>query len=170
MSTCTPHLAARAADYVSVDMKKVIARKNPVSDTASKKIESWLLSMKGCTVIRGPARFVSSHEIEVGRECLTADKIFVNVGGRAVVPAIAGIDKVPAFTNENIMDVDVVPQRLLVLGGSYIGLEFAQAYRRFGSEVTAGTKRFTALRTLCTPTFRTKCLRGWPISIRQFRN
>jgi len=142
-SAYAAHLVARAADYgvaiegrVTIDMKKVVARKNLVSDTAQKNIETWLSSMPGCTVMRGHARFVSASEIEVGAQRLTADKIFVNVGGRALVPPIPGIDQVDFFTNETIMDVETVPSRLVVLGGSYIGLEFAQVFRRFGSEVT----------------------------------
>jgi pyruvate/2-oxoglutarate dehydrogenase complex dihydrolipoamide dehydrogenase (E3) component len=142
-SAYAAHLAAKAADYgiaiegrVTVDMKKVIARKNLVSDTAQQNIESWLASMPGCTVIRGHARFVSPNEIEVGTQRLTADKIFINVGGRALVPPIPGIDQIDFFTNKTIMNIESVPPRLLVLGGSYIGLEFAQMFRRFGSEVT----------------------------------
>ena len=142
-SAYAAHLAARAADYgvaiegrVTVDMKKVVARKKLVSDTAQKGIESWLSSMPGCTVMRGHARFVSPNEVEVGAERLTASKIFINVGARALVPPIPGIDQVSFFTNETIMDIELVPPRLVILGGSYVGLEFAQVYRRFGSEVT----------------------------------
>jgi pyruvate/2-oxoglutarate dehydrogenase complex dihydrolipoamide dehydrogenase (E3) component len=142
-SAYAAHLATRAADYgvaiegrVTIDMKKVIARKNLVSDTAQKNIENWLSSMPGCTVMRGHARFVSSNEIEVDGDRIVADKIFINVGGRALVPPIPGIDQISFFTNETIMNVEAVPPHLLILGGSYIGLEFAQMFRRFGSKVT----------------------------------
>jgi pyruvate/2-oxoglutarate dehydrogenase complex dihydrolipoamide dehydrogenase (E3) component len=142
-SAYAAHLAARAADYgvmiagrVGVDMKKVKARKDAVSDTATKNIETWLNSMPNCTVLRGRARFVSAREIEVGTERLTADKVFINVGGRALVPPIPGIKEVGYLTNETVMEIDFVPRHLVILGGSYIGLEFAQIYRRFGSDVT----------------------------------
>ena len=142
-SAYAAHLAARGADYgvaiegrVTVDMKKVVARKNLVSDTARKNIESRLSSMPGCTVIRAHARFVSPNEIEVDGNRVTADKIFINVGARALVPPIPGINQVRFFTNETIMNVESVLPRLVILGGSYIGLEFAQMFRRFGSEVT----------------------------------
>src|SRR5262249_24591777 len=82
------------------------------------------------------ARFVGPKEIRVGDEALKADKIFINVGGRASVPPIPGLDQVPYLTNSSMMDVDFLPPHLIVLGGSYVGLEFAQIYRRFGSSVT----------------------------------
>jgi pyruvate/2-oxoglutarate dehydrogenase complex dihydrolipoamide dehydrogenase (E3) component len=142
-SAYAAHIVARAADYgvaiegrVAIDMKKVKARKDAVSSNATQGIESWLKSMPNCTVLRGQARFTSANEIEVGAERLTADKIFINVGGRAVVPPIPGIDQVSYLTNVSIMEIDYAPKHLLVLGGSYIGLEFAQIYRRFGSAVT----------------------------------
>jgi pyruvate/2-oxoglutarate dehydrogenase complex dihydrolipoamide dehydrogenase (E3) component len=142
-SAYAAHLAARAADYgvviegrVRTDMKKVKARKDVVSDTAEKNIRTWLGGMKEVTVIRGHARFTSPHEIEVGGERLTADKIFINVGARALVPPISGIDQVDALTNESMMKIDILPGHLIVLGGSYVGLEFAQMFRRFGSDVT----------------------------------
>ncbi len=142
-SAYAAHLLARAADYgvtiegrVGIDMKKVKARKDEVSGNATRGIESWLRSMPGCTVIKGQGRLVSAGEIEAGAERLTADRIFINVGGRALVPPIPGIDAVRYLTNELIMDIDYAPAHLVILGGSYIGLEFAQIYRRFGSEVT----------------------------------
>jgi pyruvate/2-oxoglutarate dehydrogenase complex dihydrolipoamide dehydrogenase (E3) component len=142
-SAYAAHLVARAAEYgvaiegrVGIDMKKVKARKDAVSGNATTGIETWLNSMPNCTVLRGQARFVSPREIAVGTERFTADKVFLNVGGRALVPPIPGIDQVGYLTNESIMDIDYAPRHLLILGGSYIGLEFAQIYRRFGSEVT----------------------------------
>lgn len=136
-------IARRAGEYgididspLRIDMKKVKARKDRVSDTATANIEAWLRSMPGCTVFQGQARFLSSREIVCGATRIAADKIFVNVGGRALVPEIPGLQDVAFLTNETIMDLDIVPRHLIVLGGSYIGLEFAQIFRRFGSEVT----------------------------------
>jgi pyruvate/2-oxoglutarate dehydrogenase complex dihydrolipoamide dehydrogenase (E3) component len=140
-SAYAAHLARRAADYgvtignaVAVDMKAVKARKDAVVAPSRKGVEQSL--RKGCTVYEGHARFVGPKDVQVGDEILKADKIFLNVGGRALVPAIPGLDQVPYFTNSSMMDVDYLPRHLIVLGGSYIGLEFAQMYRRFGSEVT----------------------------------
>src|SRR5258708_14733852 len=136
------HVARRGADYgftsgeIKVDMKRVKARKDDVAGRSTRGVERSLKSLKNCTVYQGHARFVSPHEVEVGSETLRSDKIFINVGGRAAIPQIAGLDQVRYLTNSSIMDVDFLPQHLLVLGGSYIGLEFGQMYRRFGSKVT----------------------------------
>jgi pyruvate/2-oxoglutarate dehydrogenase complex dihydrolipoamide dehydrogenase (E3) component len=142
-SAYAAHHARRAADYgvvvqgqIGIDMRAVKARKDKVSDAASKNIETWLRSMSGCTVLHGHARFVSPDEIDVGGERLKAEQIFVNVGGRAVIPQIPGIETIDYLTNATIMKLDTVPDHLIVLGGSYIGLEFAQIFRRFGSRVT----------------------------------
>jgi pyruvate/2-oxoglutarate dehydrogenase complex dihydrolipoamide dehydrogenase (E3) component len=143
-SAYAARLVARAAEYgvtiegrVGIDMKKVKARKDAVSGTATKNIEAWLRSMPGCTVLKGHARFTSAHDIQVGTETVSAKKVFINVGGRALVPKIPGIQDTGYLTNETIMDLEaVVPAHLIVLGGSNIGLEFAQIYRRFGSQVT----------------------------------
>ncbi len=142
-SAYAARLAARAAEYgvaidghIGIDMAKVKARKDAVSNTATRNIETWLRSMPGVTVYQGQARLASPREIEVGSERISADKIFINVGGRAVIPAIPGLDGVPYLTNESIMEIEFVPEHLIVLGGSYIGLEFAQIFRRFGSKVT----------------------------------
>jgi len=137
------HLARRAADYgiridgtVSIDMAAVKARKDVVATTARGNVEKWLSGMERCTVLRGHARFESAHELRVGDEVIAADRIFLNVGGRAHVPDMPGIDQVSYMTNVSILELDRVPRHLVVIGGSYIGLEFAQMYRRFGSEVT----------------------------------
>ncbi len=142
-SAYAAHLVARAAEYgvtiegrVGIDMKTVRARKDAVSGTATKNIEAWLRSMPGCTVLKGHARLTSAHDIQVGTESVSAKKIFINVGGRALVPQIPGIEGTGYLTNETVMDLETVPAHLIVLGGSYIGLEFAQIYRRFGSQVT----------------------------------
>ena len=142
-SAYAAHIARRASEYgididapVRIDMKKVKARKDRVSDTATANIEAWLRSMPGCTVFQGQARFLSPQEIVCGATRIIADKIFINVGGRALVPEIPGLQDVAFLTNETIMNLDTVPRHLIVLGGSYIGLEFAQVFRRFGSDVT----------------------------------
>jgi pyruvate/2-oxoglutarate dehydrogenase complex dihydrolipoamide dehydrogenase (E3) component len=121
---------------VAVDMKAVKARKDAVVDASRNGLERSLKSLKGCTVYPGHARFVGPEELKVGNDALRADNIFINVGGRALVPPIWGLDQVPYLTNSSMMDVDFLPRHLVVLGGSYVGLEFAQVYRRFGSEVT----------------------------------
>jgi pyruvate/2-oxoglutarate dehydrogenase complex dihydrolipoamide dehydrogenase (E3) component len=142
-SAYAAYLARRASDYgvtiggpVGVDMKAVKARKDAVSLPSRRGVERSLKQLKGCTVLEGHGRFVGTKRVQVGDEALTADKIFINVGGRAVIPPIRGLDQVSYLTNSSMMDVDFLPPHLIVLGGSYVGLEFAQTYRRFGSEVT----------------------------------
>jgi pyruvate/2-oxoglutarate dehydrogenase complex dihydrolipoamide dehydrogenase (E3) component len=142
-SAYAAHLARRAAEYgvtvggpVGVDMKAVKARKDAVSGASRSAVERSLKTLKGCTVYEGHARFVGPRQVNVGEEELRAEKVFLNVGGRALVPPILGLDRVPYLTNSSMMDVDFLPQHLIVLGGSYVGLEFAQMYRRFGSQVT----------------------------------
>src|SRR6266852_3801054 len=142
-SAYAAHLARRGADYgfstsgeVKVDMKRVKARKDYVAGLSNRGVERSLISQENCRVYRGHARFVSPRELEVGTEILSSDRIFINVGGRAAVPEIPGLHQISYFTNSSMMDVDFLPRHLLVLGGSYIGLEFGQMYRRFGSEVT----------------------------------
>jgi pyruvate/2-oxoglutarate dehydrogenase complex dihydrolipoamide dehydrogenase (E3) component len=142
-SAYAAHLAARAADYgveipgkPRVDMKRVKARKDAVVATSSGNVEKWMLGLKGGKVYRGHARFVGPREIQVGEETLAAHEIFLDVGGRPLVPKMPGIESVPYLTNVSIMDVDFVPEHLIVVGGSYIGLEFGQAFRRFGSRIT----------------------------------
>jgi pyruvate/2-oxoglutarate dehydrogenase complex dihydrolipoamide dehydrogenase (E3) component len=142
-SAYAAHLARRAAEYgvtiggpVGVDMKAVKARKDVVVGASRNAVERSLKTLQGCTVCEGHARFIGPKEINVGTEALRADNIFINVGGRALVPPIPGLDQVPYLTNSSMMDVDFLPSHLIVLGGSYVGLEFAQVFRRFGSEVT----------------------------------
>ena len=98
--------------------------------------KTWLKGMENCTVLEGHARFEAPHEISVGAERLTAERIFINVGGRAAVPRMPGIEEIDHFTNSTLLEVDFVPRHLIVIGGSYVGLEFGQMFRRFGSEVT----------------------------------
>ena len=142
-SAYAAHLAARAADYgvivdgsIRVDMKGVKARKDLVAGTASDNIAAWLKGTPNLTVIEGHARFESATSVRVNGDLLHAEQIFVNVGGRALVPAMPGVHDVPYLTNSSMMDVDFLPEHLIVVGGSYIGLEFGQMYRRFGSRVT----------------------------------
>ena len=136
------HVARRGAEYgfsigdMRVDMKRVKARKDEASTTSSKGVEEWLRGTANCTVIQGQARFQSSNTVMVNDEILEADKIFINVGGRARVPEMPGIHDVPFLTNSSIMDIDFLPGHFIIVGGSYVGLEFAQIYRRLGSEVT----------------------------------
>jgi pyruvate/2-oxoglutarate dehydrogenase complex dihydrolipoamide dehydrogenase (E3) component len=142
-SAYAAHVARRGAEYgfvvngdVQVDMKRVKARKDGVSGRSNRNVEEWLRGLKNCTVIQGHARFQSTRTVAVNDEVLHADNIFINVGGRASVPAIPGIHEVPFLTNSSMMDVDFLPEHLVIVGGSYVGLEFGQMYRRFGSEVT----------------------------------
>jgi pyruvate/2-oxoglutarate dehydrogenase complex dihydrolipoamide dehydrogenase (E3) component len=121
---------------VSVDMKAVKARKDQIVAQSRDGLESYLRGMKNCAVFTGHAHFESPKEIRVGDDLLSADEIFINVGGRAVVPDFPGVDQVPWMTNVGILELDTLPRHLVIVGGSYIGLEFAQIYRRFGSEVT----------------------------------
>ncbi len=142
-SAYAAHLAKRAADFgvtvpagLSVDMRAVKARKDAISGKSRTGVESWLKSMENCTVYEGHARFESPHQVRVSDTVLTADQIFVNVGGRAVAPDLPGLDQIDYLTNTSMMDIDFLPRHLVVVGGSYVGLEFGQMYRRFGSEVT----------------------------------
>lgn len=142
-SAYAAHLARSAAEYgvviheeVSVDMKRVKARKDEVSGRSRTGVESWLKGMANCTVYEGHARFESPREVRVGSEVLTAEKIFINVGGRAAVPPFPGLDQVSYLNNVSILQLDFLPRHLVVVGGGYVGLEFGQIFRRFGSEVT----------------------------------
>jgi pyruvate/2-oxoglutarate dehydrogenase complex dihydrolipoamide dehydrogenase (E3) component len=142
-SAYAAHLARRHADYgvtiggpIGVDMKAVKARKDAIVAPSRNGVERSLKSLEGCTVYQGHGRFVSPTTVQVGETLLEAPQIFINVGGRASVPPMPGLDQVPYLTNSSMMDVDFLPAHLVIVGGSYIGLEFAQAYRRFGSKVT----------------------------------
>jgi pyruvate/2-oxoglutarate dehydrogenase complex dihydrolipoamide dehydrogenase (E3) component len=141
-SAYTAHLARRGADYgvnvgpVTVDIAKARARATKVTLDNRAKVTAWLEGMAGLTFLRGQARFEGPDQLRVGEELLTAPRIFLNVGGRAAVPPLPGVDQVPFLDNASILALAELPAHLLVVGGSYIGLEFAQMYRRFGSEVT----------------------------------
>jgi pyruvate/2-oxoglutarate dehydrogenase complex dihydrolipoamide dehydrogenase (E3) component len=137
------HIARRVADFgvvvdgsVRVDMARVKARKDAISGQSRSGVEQSLRTLDKCTVYQGHARFLGPREIEVGEDILTAERIFINVGARASVPKLPGLDQVAYLTNASIMAADFLPRHLVIVGGSYVGLEFAQMYRRFGSEVT----------------------------------
>jgi pyruvate/2-oxoglutarate dehydrogenase complex dihydrolipoamide dehydrogenase (E3) component len=121
---------------VSVDMKAIKARKDQIVLASRNGLEDWLRGMKNCTVFNGHASFESPNQIRVGDDLLTAKEIFLNVGGRAVIPDFPGVESIPWMDNVGILELDSLPKHLVVVGGSYIGLEFSQIFRRFGSEVT----------------------------------
>lgn len=136
------HLARRGADFgvgtgdVAIDMAKVKARKDAIMLADRSGVEDWLETMDGAVLVRGHARFIDPHTIDVDGRTLRADRVFLNVGGRAVVPEFPGLDGIDYLTNVGILDLDHVPEHLVIVGGSYIALEFAQMYRRFGARVT----------------------------------
>ncbi|MBW8729162.1 MAG: FAD-containing oxidoreductase [Inquilinus limosus] len=142
-SAYAARMAQRAAEFgvilpgpATVDMKQVKARKDGVSGQSRVGVESWMRGLENGTVIQGQARLTGPKTVQVGDETLTAERIFLNVGGRATVPPMPGIDEVPFLTNSTMMDLDTLPEHLVIVGGSYIGLEFGQMFRRFGSRVT----------------------------------
>ena len=137
------HVARHAADHgvmidggIKVDMAKVKARKDAVVRQSNEGVANWLKGTPNLNVIEGHGRFESARTVRVNDDLLEAEKIFINVGGRATVPDIPGLADIAYLTNSNMMDIDFLPPHLLIIGGSYIGLEFAQMYRRFGSRVT----------------------------------
>ena len=142
-SAYVAHTVRRARDYgvkvagdVTVDMQAVKARKDAISGESSRGVEDWLRHLKNVTVFVGTARFETATTVRVNTDTLRAAKIFINVGGRAYIPPLAGIEQTPFLTNSTMMDVDFLPKHLIVVGAGYVGLEFAQMFRRFGSEVT----------------------------------
>lgn len=137
------YVARRAADFgvvldapPRVDMLRVKQRKDEIVRQSSEGLEQWLKNMEGLTVYEGHARFESPNSVRVGDALLHAEKIFIDVGGRALVPDLPGLDEIDYLTNSTMMEVDFLPEHLIVVGGSYIGLEFGQMFRRFGSQVT----------------------------------
>jgi pyruvate/2-oxoglutarate dehydrogenase complex dihydrolipoamide dehydrogenase (E3) component len=141
-SAYAAHVARRGDEYgfvggdIRVDMKRVKARKDEVAGQSNRGVAQSLRQLKNCTVVEGHARFQSSRAVVVNNEILEGERIFIDVGGRATVPPLTGIREVPFLTNSSMMGVDFLPEHLLIVGGSYVGLEFAQMYRRFGSRVT----------------------------------
>jgi len=137
------HYARHALDFgvvidgdVRVDMKKVKARMDQVSGESKSNVTAWVEGMGNVDLIRGHAHFVDANTVEVNGDRLTSDKIFIDVGARARVPDMPGLAEVAFLTNSGMMEIDFLPEHLIIIGGSYIGLEFAQMYRRFGSKVT----------------------------------
>ena len=142
-SAYAAHMARRAGDFgvdvsgpVRVDMRRVKARKDEISGKSRTGVESWLKGTANCTVYQGHARFESPNEVRVGAELLSAPQIFINVGARATTPSMPGVADSPYLTNSTLLDLDILPRHLVIIGGSYVGLEFGQIFRRFGSEVT----------------------------------
>ena len=142
-SAYAAHLARRAGGYgidiggpMTVDMRRVKARKDDISGSSNQGVERWMRGLDNATVYQGHARFIAPKTVQVNADVLTAEKIFINVGGRPLIPKMPGLDGISYLTNLSMMDVDFLPEHLVVIGGSYIGLEFGQMYRRFGSRVT----------------------------------
>lgn len=142
-SAFTAHLTRRAADYgvrgagtMSVDMKAVKARKDAIVEASRNRLDDWLRGTENLTLVDGHTCFVSTDELSVGDTHISAPRIFLNVGGRATVLDYPGTHDIGYLTNSTILDLDVVPEHLVVIGGGYVGLEFAQMFRRFGAEVT----------------------------------
>lgn len=142
-SAYAAHVAGRASDFgvsidgsVRVDMKRIKARKDAIVERSRVGLEQSLRNLPHTQVYTGHARFRSAREVAVGDQVLMAERIFINVGGRASVPSMPGLSNVPFLTNSSMMDLDIVPPHLVVVGGSYVGLEFGQMCRRFGSRVT----------------------------------
>ncbi len=137
------HVARHAGDFgvmldapLRIDMARVKARKDKIVQQSSNGVRAWLDGAPNVTVVQGHAQFSGPHSIRVGERDLQAPRIFINVGGRASLPDLPGIHDVPYLNNARIMHLEQLPEHLIVVGGSYIGLEFAQMYRRFGSRVT----------------------------------
>lgn len=137
------HMAHRGADFgvtidgpVSVDMKAVQARMAGIVAQSNTGVTNWMKNMDNLTVFEGHGRLESPTTVSVNGKLLEADRIVLNVGGRALVPDIPGADEVDYLTNSGMINLDQLPEHLVIIGGSYIGLEFAQMYRRFGSRVT----------------------------------
>ena len=142
-SAYAAHMARRAGEFgviipagVHVDMARIKARKDAIVSQWSAATEAALRASPNCTVYKGQARLLSAQEVDIADDVLRAGQIFLNVGGRAGVPPIRGLESVAYLTNSSILDLEVLPEHLVIIGGSYVGLEFAQMYRRFGSEVT----------------------------------
>jgi pyruvate/2-oxoglutarate dehydrogenase complex dihydrolipoamide dehydrogenase (E3) component len=121
---------------VEVDLPAVVARKNQVVQNARTSIQKRIDARPNIKLVRGPARFIAPNQVQVGAEVFESEKIFINTGTRPAIPQIPGLNAVPFLTNATIMELQAVPEHLLVLGGGYIGLEFGQMFRRFGSRVT----------------------------------
>jgi pyruvate/2-oxoglutarate dehydrogenase complex dihydrolipoamide dehydrogenase (E3) component len=136
------HQARRGAEYgfaverMRVDMRRVVARKDAIVQGSREGLAQWMSGLRNFELLRGEARFVAPRTLRVGARELHAERVFIDVGGRPAVPDLPGVDEVPFLDNASIMELEEVPEHLVIVGGSYIGLEFAQMMRRFGAEVT----------------------------------
>jgi pyruvate/2-oxoglutarate dehydrogenase complex dihydrolipoamide dehydrogenase (E3) component len=137
------HVVRRAADFgvtvggrVGIDIARVKARASAVSKNSRTNIETRLKELPRCTFLRGHARLESKDTVRVGDELLSAERLFLNVGGRPIIPAFPGVAEAAPLTSSSLLACDELPAHLVVVGGSYVGLELAQIYRRLGSEVT----------------------------------
>jgi pyruvate/2-oxoglutarate dehydrogenase complex dihydrolipoamide dehydrogenase (E3) component len=142
-SAYVAHMSRRAHEYgvrqagdALVDMQQVWQRTQGISGTARNGVDHWLRNMSHVTLLEGHARFESATALRLGDNLIEAESFFINVGGRAAVPDLSGIDAVPFLTNTGMMELRDLPEHLIIIGGSYIGLEFGQMFRRFGSKVT----------------------------------
>ena len=142
-SARTAYVARQAARFgvtiggrIGMDMKRVKARKDEISGASREGIEKLLAGAPNCAVYKAHAQFLSDREVRAGDAVLTADQIFINTGARAAIPPLSGLDQVPYLTNSSMMNIDFLPAHLIIVGGSFIGIEFGQMYRRFGSQVT----------------------------------
>jgi pyruvate/2-oxoglutarate dehydrogenase complex dihydrolipoamide dehydrogenase (E3) component len=141
------HMARRGAEFgfsvggdVAVDLPRVRARKDDIVRRSNEGVERWMKHTPNLTVFEGHGRFTGPHTLAVNGDVLEAGQIFINVGGRALVPDLPGVREVPTLTSTSLLDLESLPEHLIIVGGSYIGLEFAQIYRRFGSRVTVVEK------------------------------
>jgi pyruvate/2-oxoglutarate dehydrogenase complex dihydrolipoamide dehydrogenase (E3) component len=137
------HMTRRAKEYgvvvpdgISIDMKAVVARREAIVARSRNGIETSLRADPAITVFTGTAKFMSPKTVRVGDDELGAERIFLNVGARALVPDLPGVHEIPYLTNSSLLKLDYVPEHLVIVGGSYVGIEFGQMYRRFGAEVT----------------------------------
>ena len=165
-SAYAAHLARRGADFgvvtgdIRIDMARVHARSQKISADSRASVESWLRGMERCTLLIGHARLESARAVRVGDELIEAGRIFINVSGHAEIPELPGLSDVPYFTNSSLLATDALPARLVIVGGSYVGLEFAQIYRRFGAEVTI-VQRARGLSDAKTPRSAKRSGRSW---------
>ena len=131
-----PDFGVNIGGPITVDMKQVKARKDGIVRQSNEGVTNWLKTMENLTVYEGHGRFESTNTVSVNGDLLEAEKIILNVAGRASIPDMPGVNDVDYLTNSSVMEVDFLPEHLAIIGGSYIGLEYAQMYRRFGSHVT----------------------------------
>lgn len=136
------YVARRGADFgvntgeITINWDKVISRKDAIVHKFRSGVENWLTSLQNLTLYRHYASFVGPQQVQVGDEVIESERIYINTGGRAFVPPVEGLENVPFLDNLSILELKEIPQHLIVIGGGYIGMEYGQAFRRFGSQVT----------------------------------